>query len=90
MMKMEAPCSFISAAITLNYLLFELVHETMPFVRLFYFLIHWINDVVDTIAMNIPFCHVYAISDPGNSRYTGVLPLFKGGALTIIVICSNS
>ena len=61
--------------------MFELVHETMPFVRLFYFLIHWINDVVDTIAMNIPFCHVYAISDPGNSRYTGVLPLFKGRAL---------
>ena len=33
--------------------------------------------------MNITFCHVYAISDPGNSRYTGVLPLFKGRALTI-------
>ena len=31
--------------------------------------------------MNITFCHVYAISDPGNIRYTGVLPLFKGRAL---------
>ena len=24
---------------------------------------------------------MYAISDPGNSRYTGVLPLLKGRAL---------
>ena len=31
--------------------------------------------------MNITFCHVYAISDPGNSRYTGVLSLLKGRAL---------
>ena len=42
MKMMEAPCYFISAATTLNYLSFELVHETMQFVRLFYFPIHWI------------------------------------------------
>ena len=79
MEKMKAHCYFISAATTLTDLFIELVHETMQLVRLFYpmdqrcslILLQWI----------LPFCHVYAISDPGNSRYTGVLPLLKGRAL---------
>ena len=34
------------------------------------FHIPWIHDVVGCFAMNISFCYVYAISDPGNSRNT--------------------